>query len=801
MVKSYLLGVVLQVLILGFADAQSQGRSGCVTPNGVNGICIEIRQCQPLLNILQMQPLQPSAVDFLKQSQCGFSGRDPLVCCPNQPPDNIPPRRDQPYPTVDPNRNVDPNFPDPTNNGNIDPINDGANTQYSLVDNPLLSNECGKDLSQRIFGGERTELDEFPWMALLEYIKPNGKTTACGGVLISRRYVLTAAHCVKGKDLPVSWRLEAVRLGEYNTATDPDCVQDGTNSVICADDPITVGIEEQIAHESYKPTSRDQKYDIALLRLTHDVTFTNYVKPICLPPNAAFGQKVVVAGWGKTENTSASDVKLKLTLPIADDASCRQTYSNARVMLGYGQLCAGGQKGKDSCRGDSGGPLMSLEKDQDGNGKWTAVGVVSFGPSPCGMPGWPGVYTRVADFVPWILSKMRPYRSQRKRETRSRPNMIRHVLLFALVVLHEATAQDACITPENKSGQCITVRSCQRVIDILQQQRPLSRETLNYLNSLSCGFEGNDPKVCCELQTPSVPGTQTSEPTAVLDPPDVTNHPNLRLLNNDECGPATASKIIGGNRTGVLDFPWMALIAYNTGRETPEFRCGGSLISKRYVLTAAHCATSLPGGLTLIGVRIGEHDLNTERDCDRDETGLEIVCADRYQDFGLESVHFHPEYSSKKLQNDIALLRLNGDADFRPANVRPICMPLGAAATISQKKVTVTGWGATELGPRSQSLLQIKLSPVSTADCAEAYKGKAEIWYKQICAGGKRGMDSCLGDSGGPLQVPTMFGENVKYVQYGIVSFGLKNCGTEGVPGVYTNLVYYMDWVLDTIRP
>jgi len=114
-----------------------------------------------------------------------------------------------------------------------------------------------------------------------------------------------------------------------------------------------------------------------------------------------------VAGWGKTESRSSSNVKLKLSLPLVDQDQCNQVYGNVSVQLGYGQICAGGQRGKDSCRGDSGGPLMTVEALPDGSGRWSVVGVVSFGPSPCGMPGWPGVYTKVQDFVPWILSKLR----------------------------------------------------------------------------------------------------------------------------------------------------------------------------------------------------------------------------------------------------------------------------------------------------------------------------------------------------------------------------------------------------------
>lgn len=86
---------------------------------------------------------------------------------------------------------------------------------------------------------------------------------------------------------------------------------------------------------------------------------------------------------------------------------CSNTYRQANVKLHGAQLCAGGQKGKDSCRGDSGGPLMSYYLDENGENNWYSIGVVSFGPSPCGMENWPGVYTKVANYVSWIVSKLR----------------------------------------------------------------------------------------------------------------------------------------------------------------------------------------------------------------------------------------------------------------------------------------------------------------------------------------------------------------------------------------------------------
>lgn len=394
MEKSLVLSALLCALALAPTTVHSQGQSSssCVNPAGNRGECIGIRDCGPILDLLQSQPLLPETRAFLVQSRCGTQGRDPMVCCVRQTVVNTP-------------RTVPPG----NDNTNADYTRTGDNVEYNLSNNPLLPTDCGKDLRQRIFGGNRTGLDEFPWMALLEYTTTTGDVkTSCGGVLISKRYVLTAAHCLVSEQLQTrGLRLTGVRLGEFNVLTNPDCIQDDEDT-ICADEPISVGIEEQIVHENYNQYSLHQYNDIALLRLDRDVQTTAYIKPICLPSTASLTEKLYVSGWGRTETGYASAVKLKLSVPLFDRDRCAEVYyANARVRLGYGQFCAGGELNKDSCSGDSGGPLMAFRRRADGNGRWTCVGVVSLGPSECGTQGYPGVYTRVIDFIPWILGKLR----------------------------------------------------------------------------------------------------------------------------------------------------------------------------------------------------------------------------------------------------------------------------------------------------------------------------------------------------------------------------------------------------------
>lgn len=112
----------------------------------------------------------------------------------------------------------------------------------------------------------------------------------------------------------------------------------------------------------------------------------------------------------------------------------------------------------------------------------------------------------------------------------------------------------------------------------------------------------------------------------------------------------------------------------------------------------------------------------------------------------------------------------------------------------------VAGWGTTETNRPSNRKLHLSVPFVTLAECQTHYQTqrlKAELWNKQICAGGEVGKDSCRGDSGGPL----VFFENSKFDLIGVVSFGPSPCALANVAGVYSNVYGYLDWIRGEIKP
>ncbi|KAE8741044.1 Serine protease easter-like [Frankliniella occidentalis] len=232
----------------------------------------------------------------------------------------------------------------------------------------------------------------------------------CSGSLISERYVLTAAHCLAVLNGPVS-----VRLGEWDTNNEPDCLDS-----VCAEHTVDVDVEQKVAHEDY----RDGLNDIALLRLSKPVLFSKSVRPICLPVSGhnspaedPVGQSMLVASWGNTSpyhrQNAPSRWLLNYHVYVDAPRACGAGY-NAFDDVHFDSdkhLCVAG----GGCHGDSGSPLMlSKQVESDDYEDMAAQerdvlhGVLSYGVPDCAIRAAPLVFTRVSHYVPWLLRNLRP---------------------------------------------------------------------------------------------------------------------------------------------------------------------------------------------------------------------------------------------------------------------------------------------------------------------------------------------------------------------------------------------------------
>ncbi|CAM4578074.1 unnamed protein product [Leuciscus chuanchicus] len=217
----------------------------------------------------------------------------------------------------------------------------------------------------KIIGGYECPPHSQPWQVRL-----TDGYTKCGGSLIDKRWVVSAAHCRFKRQL-------VIHLGKHNLSV-TECTEQ------------RIDAEKVIRQPKYYSQSMDN--DIMLIKLRKPAIFNTYVKPIRLATScSSAGEQCLVSGWGKTGVHTASVLQC-LNLPVLSSAQCRGAYG---AKITKNMFCAGFMEGgKDSCKGDSGGPVVCKRK---------LKGVVSWGKG-CAKRGFPGVYTEVCQYTDWIKS-------------------------------------------------------------------------------------------------------------------------------------------------------------------------------------------------------------------------------------------------------------------------------------------------------------------------------------------------------------------------------------------------------------
>ncbi|XP_032525299.2 serine protease 27 [Danaus plexippus] len=262
------------------------------------------------------------------------------------------------------------------------------------VDDDISQMECGlsssRMLQKRIIGGREARVAEFPWQAHVRISE-----FQCGGVLISRWYVATAAHCVS-RARP---RDVAVWLGALDTTSGDKSAR-------------KIGVVQKILHPLFQfRMTQPDRYDIALLKLSRPVTYTSHILPICLPDGdfELRGKSGVIAGWGKTDTSNGhtgTNLLRSATVPILSTEQCITWHQSKQISVEIHSemICAGHSDGhQDACLGDSGGPLIVLDR-----GRYYLAGITSAG-FGCGVDHQPGIYHNVRVTAGWIRDVITRY--------------------------------------------------------------------------------------------------------------------------------------------------------------------------------------------------------------------------------------------------------------------------------------------------------------------------------------------------------------------------------------------------------
>ncbi len=241
-------------------------------------------------------------------------------------------------------------------------------------------------MSPRIVGGVPTTISSTPWQANLTI----RNSTLCGASIIGNSWLLTAAHCVAG-----------VAPSEIFAFVGITNLSERSSQKALAVSGITI-------NPSWNPTTFDG--DIALLQLASPLTFSTNVQPVALPVTQdpttwpAEGTSAQISGWGSTSfGGGSSDSLLAANVSILGGPNDNTCGSYGSAFVGLDNICAGATNGGiDACQGDSGGPLVVST-----SAGAVLAGLTSQG-NECALANFPGIYTRITTFLPWINQYVPP---------------------------------------------------------------------------------------------------------------------------------------------------------------------------------------------------------------------------------------------------------------------------------------------------------------------------------------------------------------------------------------------------------
>lgn len=363
----------------------------------------------------------------------------------------------------------------------------------------------------------------------------------------------------------------------------------------------------------------------------------------------------------------------------------------------------------------------------------------------------------------------------------------------------------------NDNGTCKRFTECARA----------QSDFRNGIIPQKCSFEHSLPVICC-INPPSNTTNPKPDYTDYDDDPDVCPEVSANLTKPktgrkawdkcidyqerlvypcvkastlsggltrvNYCQHSADELIIGGENAGYGEFPHMALLGFGATPEQASWDCGGTLISEKFILTAGHCTTTRLGDVAYVRLSLLKR--------------TDPINSATKRLYNIARIIKHPDYKPPQKYNDIALLETTTTILLDRFAV-PACLHFGNE--IRDSSVVALGWGTTKhRGDVSNILQKVKLTKYTKEECDENYSEnrnlKQGILDSQICYGDKfESKDTCQGDSGGPIQIKNA-DIHCMYTIVGVTSFG-SGCGYIGVPGVYTKVADYIDWIESVVWP
>ncbi|XP_077290818.1 modular serine protease-like isoform X2 [Arctopsyche grandis] len=547
------------------------------------------------------------------------------------------------------------------------------------------STDCGKEnglVVPFIFNGEVEERGSSPWHVGIYQLRDQDYEHICGGTIVSRKFVITAAHCLLYTPYENFYAVAAGKIyRKWNHRENEEFPYIQRKM-----------IEKVNIPKTYIGFDNNLEDDIAVIVVRTPFDFYNEVHAACLADKDRDlttylshnnGGKIV--GWGVTKEGdifSTSDELLKADVEIIDRDECIGNVPREFIkFVSPTKYCVKGINNMTVCNGDSGGGVLVRVPDS-GVFRWHLTGIVSVG----------------------ILNALR---TTCQTNTHTAITSLQSYTKF----ITKAFKSNDCLLLDGTPGVCKSSDQCTKAREQLEKEgiTPTICSSTDSPTTVCCPYEAEaftktkfnsrqrltSNYTECQYPKEAITVNKTGQkawdkcidladsvfPCLPLDPNVST--PKIRM---DTCRHTGVELILGGTATKPGEFPHMAAVGYkNMSMDVIEWICGGSLISEQWVLTTSYCIRARL--IIRRYVRLGGEGVSSA-------SNPEFLFSVIYHEKHPEAMNFY---------NDIGLLKLDRKVKFS-AKIRPACLHVGNQ--VNERKAIATGWGTTENRTKSATLLK-----------------------------------------------------------------------------------------------